>query len=151
MIENAVPIADVARVMKLPVADVRDSCRDLQLFVGQDWAGRPAVSVQDAAGLVSGDLVRDKAYREAWDAHQRATSDWEAARETARQNGYRNAWLAAKSRGAGDPEAGSEGRLAGAEAAEGFELANPAPTFNGTSTAQSWLRRTADRLAEALS
>ncbi|MFC8824941.1 hypothetical protein ACFT9I_06230 [Streptomyces sp. NPDC057137] len=62
---------------------VRDECVELDLMVREDWAGRPAVSVNDARALVNGSARR--AWEHAvWEAGVKAACrEWEAARAAA--------------------------------------------------------------------
>ncbi len=57
-IENAITIEDISRALKAPQSKVESEAGELDVFIGSDWAGRPAVSEVDAQGLVSGSLRR---------------------------------------------------------------------------------------------
>ncbi|HET9871423.1 MAG TPA: hypothetical protein VFP89_02340 [Propionibacteriaceae bacterium] len=149
LIEAAVPIADVAKVTGATQRAVEDEARALQLFVGVDWAGRPAVSVVDAAALVSGSARREQEHATAWQAHLRASEAWERDRELARRAGYTEGAERAHSRGLAGPAAASAAREASREAAEKFERHTPAPTFNGEATSPSWFARAASKIKEA--
>ncbi len=72
LIEAAVCLQDIARVLKSTPTKVEADCHELSLFIGCDWAGRPAISVRDAHGLVSGDARRDH-------DHAAAHGHWRAA------------------------------------------------------------------------
>ena len=90
LIENAVTLADVAKALKNPVAQVESDCRELSLFVGSDWAGKPAVSTVDAHAYVSGAARRDHDHA---DAHRR----WRAASgRSGAGNGCTGSWPCAR-------------------------------------------------------
>lgn len=147
MIENGVTLTEVARVMKTTVAVIGAECAALQLFIGEDWAQRPAISEQDAHGLVSGRLRRDLDERNRWAAHLALSEAWEADREKARRAAAEAAYLSSAQAGQGDPAAGSDARAAGLAAVEEFERANPVPTFNEEATSKNWFGRVKDAIA----
>lgn len=150
MIENGLLLTEVAKVAKTTTTALRAECAALMLHVGVDWAGRPAITQQDAEGLVSGALRRQHDQDLAWRQHQTDSELWEADRARVRQQAWQDAYRVAKAGGAGDPEAGSVGRQAGIEAVETFERTTPAPQWNGQPTATGWRVRLMDTLREAI-
>lgn len=85
LIESAVTVADIAKATNTPEADVEAEARALDMFVGADWAGRPAVSVGDAAGLASGAARLEHNGRRASLSHQSVAGD-QAASDFERRN-----------------------------------------------------------------
>lgn len=144
-IESAVPLTELARVMKVPVTEVEAECRALSVFVGADWARRPAIEQRDAAKIVDGSERRQQEHDRAWRDHLAATEQWERDRNSAQQAAHDTAW-----RAAGGPRGGQlasqAGREAAAAAVQTYERQNPLPTFGGAATGQSWLKRAADVL-----
>lgn len=156
LIENAVPLADVAKVLKSTPGKVETEARALQLTVGEDWAGRAAVSQTDARELTSGAARRRQNHDERWAEHLLAAREWEAARERAVQAAAQPAYASAKREQLGDPEANSRAQQAGIAAGRAFEASNPPPTLDGHTVAQrrfsdpSGLRRVAQRIKEVV-
>lgn len=147
-VENGVPLTELARVMKATVTEVEAECRALGVFVGSDWAQRPAVLERDAARLVDGSERRQQAHDRAWRDHLAATEAWERDGNTAQQAAHDAAW-----RAGGGPRGGQAATQAGREAAaaavDKFERQRPLPKFQGLSTGQSWVRRAAATLTGA--
>jgi len=122
-IQNGVTVKDITAVTKRTVAEVEveveAECRDLGLFLGTDWAGRPAVSEVDAERLVSGSARRTREDEAAWSSHLALCQQWTARRDELVRSVQRDAELAAQraDRGGGDAaQAGVEaGRSAGRE------------------------------------
>lgn len=52
------PLAELAKLTKRTVDRVEAECRELDVFLGRDWCGRPAVAETDAEQLVSGEARR---------------------------------------------------------------------------------------------
>ncbi len=129
LIENAVPLADIAKTMKITVPKVQANAADLDMYVGVDWAGRPAVSVIDAAAYVSGSARRDRDHDAAWRAHLAATEAWEAAREAARRTAFEGAYQASERHGRGSAIAAAAGHDVAREAVRDFERSTPVPVF----------------------
>lgn len=136
--------------MKTTVAAVRGECAQLQMFIGVDWAGRPAVAEEDAAGLVSGSTRREVDQRAEWMAHLRLTEEWEAERERVRREAAQTARFDVLRRGVGEPAAQSVGHDAAAAAVEQFEKKNPAPTYGGNATARNWVCGVVDKMRSAV-
>ncbi|MDP9223281.1 MAG: hypothetical protein M3P18_05410 [Actinomycetota bacterium] len=137
-IENSVALADLAVVTKHSVDEVTAEAKSLGIFVGPDWAQRPAVAELDAAGLVTGRLRRERDHSLAWTAHQAEVEQWEQRREAARADAAKTAYDAAVRRGLGNARAAAEGGDAGMDAAREYEKSTPPPTFDGTTLANSW-------------
>ncbi len=149
-IETGVPLADIAKTMKTTVARIEAEARDLDVFIGQDWAGRPAVSVAEAATLVSGTARRDRDHDTAWREHLARSEAWEAAREGLRAGAFQEAHDVALRKGRGAPAAASVGHEAAREAVRDFERRTPPPEFDGKSTSTRWLTKTADKIKELI-
>lgn len=153
-IPGAVPLADIAKQLRTTVAKVEEECRALDIFVGVDWAGRPAVTDVEAYALVTGDGRKQFEHNRAWQAHAREAEAWQRARDEAVQiassNAYRQASLAFEPNG----KAQTIGHEAGREAGRRYEEQHPAPTWDeATSLAQrrytsgdSVFRRALDRV-----
>lgn len=151
MIENAVPLADVAKVMRKPLAEVRAEAEALGMFVGgQDWACRPAVTQDEAHGLVTGSSRRETDQRAEWMEHLRQTEEWEARRDQVRRDTAQATRLDVLRRGVGEPAAQTAAHEAAAAAVERFERQNPAPTYGGNATAKSWVAGVVDKMRGAV-
>lgn len=144
MCDCLVPLAEVAKETKQTVSRVKAECQELGLSVCPDWAGRDAISVDDAAALVSGQARRAQEHADVLMEHMRAVEEWTAARDAAVQRGadaaQRKAERDAMRRGA-IPGAGgplspgeiSEARREGAiSAGEQYERMRARPDLNGT-------------------
>ncbi len=129
LIESAVTLADVAKALRSTATAVEADARELDMFIGADWAGRSALSVTDAARMVSGDARRDHDHAAAHARWRADTEAWEAAREAERRTTYNDRFDAARRRGVGDPQASSEAAGAASAAVVSFERATPAPVF----------------------
>lgn len=138
-IEGAVTVADLASAAKTTEPKVRAECAELGLFIGADWAGRPAVSEADARSLVSGQAREAREQDAAWRAHIDATERWTADRERARRSAAERVLEEARRQGRGGPIVDQDAAEAGREAAWAFERSSKAPTFNGAATVASWL------------
>ncbi len=127
LITDAVPLADVAKTTKSTVAQLEQECRALLIFVGVDWANRPAISTADAHSLVTGEGRRRHDHDTAWQQYQNEADAWVRARDGAYRVAAgiasRRATLEFKSPG----EQQRLGREAGEEAARKYEEENPAP------------------------
>ena len=133
-IEAAVTLVDIAKTMKTTVARVEADCRDLNLHVGQDWSGKPAISVRDAASLVSGDARRGHDHAAAHGHWRAAVEAWELQREQVRQQAFTDHFDAARRRGVGDPQASSEAAQVASLAILDYEKSRPQPVFADTET-----------------
>ncbi len=151
LIENGIALDAIAKTMKTTVARVETEARSLDVYVGVDWAGRPAVSVVEAAGLVSGDARRVHDHDAAWRAHLAATEDWEAAREAARRTAFQGAYDASERQGRGSAVASDAGHEEAREAVRDFERRTPPPRFAGQETSPRWLTQATQKIKEVVS
>ena len=129
LIENSVAVADVAKTLKKTAAAVEADARDLNLFVGVNWAGKPAIGVRDAAALVSGDARREHDHAAAHGRWRADSEAWEADREDCRRTAFADHFDTARRRGVGDPAASSEASQVASAAIEAYEKSTPAPVF----------------------
>jgi hypothetical protein len=141
LIEHAITVAEVARVTELTVDQVEEEARGLAIFIGEDWAGRPAMLELDAHGLVSGSLRRDADQQRAWHDHLERVETWEKDREKVREAAAIEAFRAAYGRGIAQPQAEEVGRGAGRAARDKWEKHNPAPVMPSAQPARSWLQK----------
>jgi len=132
LIENAVTVAALAKTLKTTAAAVESDARELGLYVGHAWDGRPAISVTDAAAYVSGAARRDHDHAAAHGRWRADSEAWELQREAVRQQTYNEHFDAARRRGIGDPASAAEAAQVTSAAVESFEKSNPAPTFGDT-------------------
>jgi hypothetical protein len=92
------------------------------------WAGRPAITEDDAAALVDGSARRAQEHGGRWAEHLRESERWEQARDAAVQAAVD---AADPTKGRGTPGARQRAAEAGSEAGRAFERRNPPPTFDG--------------------
>jgi len=148
-IENAATLADIAKATKGTVAQVEADAGELSLFIGCDWAGKPALSVIDAARMVSGDARRDAEHAEAHRRWRADSEDWELQREQVRQQAFNDHFDAVRRRGVGDPQAAHGAAQAGSAAIVAYEKVTPAPTFGDAETSRlSTTRKMTNRIKE---
>jgi len=124
-IENSVTIKEIATVTKRTTAEVEAEAVELGLFVGQDWAGRPAIADQDAEQLVSGEARRSREDAAVWQAFLARCATWTAARDQAVQDAHDAVGADPRS----GPQKHSDARDAAVEAGRRFEMSTPPPTF----------------------
>lgn len=124
-IEHAIAIKEIAAVAKRTTSEVEAEARELDMHVGQDWAGRAAVEEQDAQQLVSGEARRTREHDALWRTYIDECSAWEADRDEA----VRAAHAAVGANPRSGPERHAQARDAAAEAGRAYEQANPPPTF----------------------
>ncbi len=151
LIEAAVTLADIAKTMKTTVARVETEAHELDVYVGVDWANRPAVSVTDAAGLVSGATRRAQDADRAWRAHLAATEAWEADRERLRAGAFQDAYDASERQGRGSAAAAAAGHESARVAVHDFERKTPPPRFVGQETSPRWLTQATQKIKEVVS
>jgi len=151
LIEASASVADVAKVLKSTPTKVEADARDLNLYVGHDWSGKPAISVTDAHGLVSGATRRDRDHEARWRAHLAASEAWETERERRRAGAFQDAYDASERQGRGSPAAAAAGHEAAREAVRDFERKTPPPEFNGKSTSTRWLTQATQKIMEVVS
>lgn len=140
-IEGAVPLAELARATKRPVAEIEAEAVALALFVGIDWAGRPALGERDARQVVTGDARRAREHDDAWQEFLTRCATWTDARDQA----VRDAHEAIGADPRQGPEKHSAARDAGIEAGRRFELSNPPPTWVEGVEDGNAVRRYSDR------
>ena len=129
----AVSLAEIAKHLRAPISEVEAEASQLNLFVGVDWAGRPALAAVDAQRLVSGAARRDAEHAKAQSAFTVGQADWQRRREEGRRAAYQAEFDAARRRGRPGPVA-NEDALAAARVAEAeFDRANPEPRFRVSS------------------
>ncbi|SNT63421.1 hypothetical protein SAMN05443665_11066 [Actinomadura meyerae] len=85
MAEQMISIEEIATVQGRKPAQVREEARGLGMWIGEDWAGREAVTVTDARALVSGDARRRAEQGAAWKAFQGEVKAWQDGRAAATQ------------------------------------------------------------------
>jgi hypothetical protein len=81
--EPMVSLDEIASVLKRKPRDVERDVRALNLFVYKDWAGRPALILDDARGFASGQYKADREAKRRWDEHQERCEVWLAGRRQA--------------------------------------------------------------------
>jgi hypothetical protein len=128
-IADAVPLADVAKRMKTTVAQLEDECRQINVFIGVDWADQPAIAAADAHGLVTGEARRIHAHAVAWNRYSLDAEAWTRRRDEAVQIAAGIASRAATLAFEGPGDAQRKGVEAGREAGRKFEEENPAPVW----------------------
>jgi hypothetical protein len=124
-----VPVAELAKVLKVTVAEVEAEATALGLFVGSDWAGLPALSAVDAHALTSGAARRDRDHAAAQLEFSNALEDWRRRREEVRQKASREAFDDGLRRGVGNSKSSDAAHAAGREAVAKFDRANPEPAW----------------------
>lgn len=130
-IEGSVTVKEIATLNKRTTVEVEDECRELGLFIGTDWAGRPAVSESDAHQIVSGEARRTREDARAWSSHLRSCEAWVAGRDEAVRGAASAHTAASAAQGRFDPDADSRARAAGVAAGREFEESTPPPLWNG--------------------
>jgi hypothetical protein len=135
----AVTLAEIAEAAGRPVAEIEAEASRLGIYVGTDWADRPAVAVGDAYGLASGRLARDTEHQRRHTAWVNAHQDWERDKEAVRREAFQEAYDEVRRIGRSNSEASDRGHAAGAAAVADFEAANPEPRFEQEPAARSWL------------
>lgn len=146
MTDRLVRLDEVAEVSGRRLEEIRAECAELDLFIYEDWAGRPALNEDDARGLVSGNARRTHEHWKAWGAHQAACREYESDRAAAIQKGADDAEAKARrrftlrerspgdftpnelARGAIDGIRHEAAKHAGAQ----FERRHPRPEFQGS-------------------
>jgi hypothetical protein len=129
LIENAVTLADIAKTMKTTATRVEAEAHELDMFIGSNWAGAPALSVVDAHAYVSGDARRGHEHAAAHRHWRTADEAWQSEREQVRRRAYGERFDAARRRGVGDPQASSEAAGAASAAIIDYERKTPQPVF----------------------
>jgi hypothetical protein len=142
--EYLVPLTEVSEVTGRTVLAVRAECVELGMTVRADWAGRDAISVNNAKALFSGQARRAQEHALAWAAHLRAVEDWKAGRDAAVKAGAKEAQEKEERRamrrgaipGVGGPlspgEASAVRHEGAMHAGAQYERMNSRPSFNGS-------------------
>jgi hypothetical protein len=129
-----VAVAEIGAAMGRRPTDVEDEARELGLTIRLDWAGRPALSVDEARALASGAARIDHDHQIGWQAHLAECKDWWAARDQAARDAARKIRDKAR-RGMSPGMVAAEAGRAATEAAKHYERTVPRPRFNGTTAA----------------
>jgi hypothetical protein len=149
-IEGAtVTVAELAKAMKMPEAKAVAECQGLNVYVGCDWAGRPAVSVDDAHQVVSGRAVANAEHDAKWRAYLAESEAWERQRSEIFHRVHRKVAEAALRQGRGGGFVNSAASSEAMAAARDFERRHPAPDWNGERQTVSWLVDDDNRVAVA--
>jgi hypothetical protein len=139
--QPTVTVDEVAAHLGIKPADVEREALTLQLSVGEDWAGRLAMPVDDARALADGSAARAADNSEANWRYQTAVQQWQADREKIRRAAYVDAFNDARRRHYGNSIAVEAAQQSAAKAVARFEAANPEPTFEQARPRLSWLGR----------
>jgi hypothetical protein len=141
--EYLVPLTEVAKVTGRTVLKVRAECAELNMFIRDDWAGRPAISEKNARALVNGTARRAQEHERALSEHLRAVEEWTRGREAAVRAGaetvqekeQRRAMRSGRLSGVNGPlspgEIAAARRKGAMHAGEQYERRNPRPEFMG--------------------
>jgi len=129
MSDPMVTVAEIAVAMGRKVDQVEREARQLGLTVRPDWAGRAALTVDEANALASGQGRRDYEHDQAWAQHVRATKAWVDSRTRAIAEAAQKVRSTVGSRGSG--LVSLKAREAAVEAGRRYEKRNPRPSFNG--------------------
>ena len=124
-----VPVAEVAAQVGSSPVEVEQEAVRLNVFIGEDWAGRPSVSAADAHGLVSGAARRDLDFRSAWQAFIAEKETWQSQREQVRRAAYQAAYEDGVRAGRGNSVSADLGHGSAREAVARFEVEHPEPMW----------------------
>lgn len=126
-IENGVPVAEIAAHLKRKPDDVAAELRSLDATIGEDWAGRSAVSPSDARLVASDDARREREREKAEMTARIATEDWVKRRVERVNAAYVEAVREQHRAGKGGGEAMQAAREVANEAGRRYELTVPRP------------------------
>jgi hypothetical protein len=129
-----VTLAEVAAAMGRKPEKVEAEARELGLTVRDDWAGRRALTVDEARALASGAARRHYEHTQGWERHLAECKAWHGARDQAARDAARKVRDAAR-RSAAPGMVAAEARQAALEAGENYERQVQRPTYNGTTAA----------------
>jgi hypothetical protein len=129
-----VTIGEVAAAMGRKPQQVEAEAQLLGLTIRPDWANGPALSVDEARALASGQARIDHDHQIGWAAHLQECKEWRVARDQAARDAARKIRDQA-GRGVSPGMVAAEARRAASEAAEHYERPVPRPRFNGTTAA----------------
>ena len=151
----AVALADLAKVTKRSVADLERECAELVVYVGVDWANRPAITAHEAHRIVTGKARRESDHDTAWRKYALDAEEWNKRRDEAVRVAAGIASRTATLAFEGPGDAQRKGAEAGREAGRKFEAENPPPLWDGSEqpltqrryTDPSLIRRVLDRVS----
>jgi len=124
-------VEELADVCGLPPGGVLTKLASLKVKVAGDWAGRPSVSLADAAKAHAKIVGDTQAHAEKWQEYQEYIETREQRREQAASEAAARARAqATRDRLFGDPERESRASHAARVAREEFEQANPLLGFD---------------------
>ena len=129
-----VTVAEVAAAMGRKPEQVEAEAQLLGLTIRPDWANRPALSVDEARALASGQARVDHDHQIGWQAHLAECKAWRAARDQAARDAARKIRDQA-GRGVSAGIVVAEAGRAATEVAKHYERTVPRPRFNGTTAA----------------
>ena len=127
MSEATVTIRELAAALNRKPAEVEREAAELGMLVKPDWQGRPALTVDEAKGLASGEARRNLEHEAAWRQHQVATKAWVEGRSRAIAEAAKAVRAKAGTRGPGSVSQAA--RDAAVEAGVQWEKRNPRPAF----------------------
>ncbi len=127
-IESSIALSEVAKLTKRSAAEIEAEATELDIFVGVDWAGRPAIAQRDARAIATGEARRVRESEAVWAAHLAACAAWNAGRDAA----VRAAHDAVGADPRQGPEKHSQAREAAVEAGRRYEQTTPVPLWQGT-------------------
>jgi hypothetical protein len=139
-IEASVTVAELAKAMKMTEPKAVAECRGLGVFIGENWAGVPAVAETDAHAIVSGSARAGREHDTAWAAYLAESQDWERQRSEIYHRLHRKVAEAALRQGRGGGFVNTEASAEAMAAARDFERRHPAPSWtDGSKQTVSWL------------
>lgn len=122
-----VTIDEIAKVMRAKPDAVAAEAKTLGLHVGEDWAGRPAVSPVDARALASDDARREREREKAAMSTRVACEEWVRRRVEHVNAAYSEAVREAHRAGKGGGSAQQGAREVANEAGRHYERTVPRP------------------------
>jgi hypothetical protein len=127
-----VTIDEVAKAMGRKAEQVEAEAQLLGLTIRPDWANRPALSVDEARALASGQARVDHDHQIGWQAHLQECKDWRAGRDQSARDAARKIRDQAR-RGVSQGAVAAEAQRAATDAAKHYERTVPRPRFNNVS------------------
>ena len=155
LIENAVPLAELAKACRTTVPRLEAEAAELSVYVGESWSGELAVSTADAHALRTGAARRQQREDARWAAHRAEAEAWTAERERVVEQAGQDAYRAATHRGEPNPKAAEVAQAVAVQFGRKYEAEHPVPLLEGQPGAASrrfadpetgLVRRVADRL-----
>jgi hypothetical protein len=146
--ENAIPVEAIAARLGVSAGEVEAEARALSVFIGEDWAQKPAMSAADAYAIVSGAGRRNLAAAAAQDEWQQARAEWVQARVAFNQQKWQQAYDDARRQGLSNAAAGEAGHEAARDAIAVWDRSHPEPQFESPTAAKpSWFQRAKAKVA----